>query len=68
LAQAFVLEPSASMTLLNKYYIENVDAEYELSGALFRLEGLFDFGDPLFAESTRYFWGAGFGYGAFEGV
>lgn len=64
---AFTVEPSAAVTTLNKYQVENINADYELSGAFFRLDTLFDFGDPLFMDSTRYFWGAGLAYGSFRG-
>ena len=55
------------MTTANSYSIANIEAEYELSGALFRLEGLFDFGYPMPMDTIRYFWGAGLGYGSFNG-
>jgi len=66
-ARAFTLEPSVSMTALNTYHVSNIDAEYDLSGALIRVEALFDFGDMAELYDSKFFWGAGFGYGSFKG-
>jgi hypothetical protein len=65
-AQAFTLEPSASLTLLNQYKIDNLNATYDLQGALFRIDGLFNFGEDLIT-SDHFFWGVGFNYGVLNG-
>lgn len=67
LAQAFTLEPSASITAANSYSVANIEAEYELSGGIYRIDSLFDFGDALLLDRPRYFWGLSLGYGSFKG-
>lgn len=64
---AWTLEPSAAMTAANTYKLANIDAEYDLSGALFRIDGLFDFGEPLILDTHRYYWGFSLAYGSLEG-